>query len=92
MPARKKRRFDKLLFERLPLQITNTSQAPRDDDIYYRCSRCGSFLSSAPKQSVICRCGRVSIDVDYVRLFITDYTEFEVHRLLDDDTPTLRET
>ncbi len=85
MPARKRRRFDRLLFERLQLNITDTSQAPRGIDLYYRCGHCDSFISSVPSQSTYCRCGRVSIDTDYNRLVIRDYSQFEVLRLLEDD-------
>ena len=83
MPSRKRRRFDRLWFEKLPLSITDTSQAPRDNDIYYRCGHCDGLISSVPSESVSCRCRRVSIDTDYNRLVIRDYSKFDVLRLLE---------
>ena len=71
-------------YEVLHLQITDTSQAPRAPDIYYRCAKCGEAIASQPDDSVGCRCGNFCIDVDYHRLAVDDFLSFQVVRRLSE--------
>lgn len=67
--------------EVIATNITDTSQAPKSKDICYRCKGCGKLLPSQPKDNMRCNCGNICIDVDYLRLFINDYSLFEVVRM-----------
>lgn len=58
--------------------LTDASQAPRGDDIFYRCEICEEILASTPKDNVRCKCRNVAIDVEYVRLFVKDFSKFSV--------------
>lgn len=57
--------------------ITDTSQAPKGKDVYYKCMLCGDLIPSRPKDNVGCSCGNVFIDIDYFRLAIKDYSKFQ---------------
>lgn len=59
-------------------KITNTSEATRHKDIFYKCKLCGNIIPSTPKDNMGCKCGNIFIDVDYVRLAIEDYSNFIV--------------
>lgn len=65
----------------LPM-ISNESQAPRGQDIFYKCGKCGDIVPSQPKDNIGCKCGNVFIDTDYVRLAVEDLSQFQVMRRL----------
>lgn len=60
--------------------MADTSEAPKGKDIYYKCLRCGGIIPSQPTDNVGCKCGNVFIDIDYFRLAIEDYRQFQVLR------------
>ena len=64
----------------------DTSDVPKDDDLYYRCGECGVVIPSVPDDNVGCDCGNVFIDKDCWRLVVVDFKKFEVLRALDDAT------
>lgn len=61
--------------------ISDTSQAPKGRDIYYRCKQCGDLIPSQPKDNIGCKCGNVFIDVDAFRLAVKDYSQFQAVRI-----------
>lgn len=67
-------------FQIIKTGITNTDQAPRGEDIFYKCENCGSYVSSTPENSTRCRCANIRIDVDYIRLLVEDFSKFVVVR------------
>jgi hypothetical protein len=60
--------------------ITDTSEAPRGKDIFYRCTKCGGVIPSDPRENAGCSCGNIFIDIDYFRLAVRDYTKFQAIR------------
>ena len=64
-------------------RISDTSQAMKGRDIYYKCEACDGLLPSQPKDNIGCKCGNVFVDIDYSRLSIKDYDQFMVLRLLN---------
>ncbi len=60
--------------------ISDTSQAPKGEDVYYKCTLCGDLIPSLPKDNIGCKCGNVFIDIDYFRLAIKDYSKFQALR------------
>jgi len=52
---------------------------PAGDALFYECLNCGTIIPSLPPDSTACRCGNVSLDVDYGRLSIKEHA---VARLL----------
>lgn len=67
-------------FEIIPLRITNTDQALKGKDIFYKCKLCDGVIPSEPKDNVGCECGNIFIDIDYFRLVIRDYRKLEFLR------------
>ena len=65
-------------FELLGGNYTDTSEVPKDEDIYYRCLECGEIIPSVPKDNIGCRCGNIFIDEDCWRLVVTDIRKLEV--------------
>ncbi len=65
-------------YEIIVADVHDTSEVPKDKDIYYRCKSCGGIIPSLPKDNVGCQCGNVFIDIDYWRLAVDDYSLFEV--------------
>ena len=65
-------------FELLGDNYTDTSEVPKDEDIYYRCLECGEIIPSVPKDNIGCRCGNIFIDKDCWRLVVTDIRKLEV--------------
>ncbi len=63
-------------------RVSDTSQAMKGRDIYYKCEACDGILPSQPKDNIGCSCGNVFVDIDYFRLSIKDYDKFMVLRLL----------
>jgi hypothetical protein len=60
--------------------LTGTGEAPRGKDNFYRCGICEDYISSQPKNSIGCKCHNISIDVDYIHLFVRDFAKFTVVR------------
>ena len=60
--------------------IKDTSEAPKGEDLFYRCGGCGGIIPSVPKDNVGCECGNIFIDIDFWRLAIRDYSLFEAVR------------
>lgn len=58
--------------------FTRTSDVPKDDDLFYRCTECGSVIPSVPNDNIGCECGNVFIDRDYWRLVVVDLAKMEV--------------
>jgi hypothetical protein len=58
--------------------FTDTSQVPRDHNLFYHCKECGDVIPSVPKDNVGCTCGNVIIDKDMHRLSVWDFGQFEV--------------
>jgi hypothetical protein len=56
----------------------DTSEAPKDKEIYYRCLECGDIIVSIPRDNIGCPCGNIFIDVDYFRLAVRNLSKFEV--------------
>jgi len=65
-------------FEISPLRITNTSDAPRGSNVYYKCSYCGSIVPSQPADAIACACNNIYIDPDYIRLVVRDFAGFNI--------------
>lgn len=70
-------------YEVIKSGIADTSEAPRDKDIYYRCAECGGIIHSDPKDNVGCPCGNIFIDYDYFRLAVRDLSKFEAVRKIE---------
>jgi len=66
-------------------KVSNASEAPKGRDIYYKCLRCGEVIPSQPDDNVGCKCGNVFIDIDYFRLVVEDYNQFQPVRILGRD-------
>lgn len=58
----------------------DTSDVPKGDDVYYRCTACGGVIPSVPNDNLGCVCGNVYIDRDWWRLVVADFGGFEVLR------------
>lgn len=58
--------------------VKDTSEVPKDLNIYYHCLECDDIIPSVPKDNIACRCDNIYIDIDMWRLDIRDYTKFEV--------------
>ena len=67
-------------YEVIAENISDTSQAPKGKDVYYKCTLCGDIIPSQPKDNVGCKCGNIFIDIDYFRLAIRDYSMFQAVR------------
>lgn len=57
---------------------TDTSEVPKDQGLYYKCSRCGEVIPSIPKDNTACSCDNIYIDIDMWRLDIEDFSRMEV--------------
>ena len=68
-------------YEVIAARLTDTSQAPKGRDVYYRCTRCGDVVASQPRDNVGCTCGNVFVDIDSFRLAVSDLSAFEAVRL-----------
>jgi len=51
---------------------------PASEKIFYECQKCKDILPSTPKESVICKCKNISIDVDYGRVSVKDPLQFKI--------------
>lgn len=67
-------------YELIGNDYDDTANVPKDDDIFYRCTACGSIIPSVPVDNVGCECGNVFIDKDYWRLVVANMKELEVLR------------
>lgn len=58
---------------------TDTSQVPKDKNIFYRCTNCAEIIPSLPKDKIAnCKCGNLHIDLFYWRLHVKDLHKLEV--------------
>ena len=67
-------------YELIGDNYNDTSNVPKDDDIYYRCKDCRDVIPSVPDDNIGCSCGNVFIDKDYWRLVVANMKNFEVVR------------
>jgi len=67
-------------YEVISAGFDNTSEVPKDRDIFYRCTNCGGAIPSLPIDNIGCNCGNVFIDKDYCRLIVMDITKFNAVR------------
>ncbi len=67
-------------YEVIASGFERTADIPKDDDILYRCTNCGSAIPSVPDDNIGCKCGNVFIDKDYWRLIVVDLTKLEAVR------------
>jgi len=51
---------------------------PVGKNIYYECSECNEVIPSTPIDSLSCKCGNVSIDVDAGRISINDDNQVKI--------------
>lgn len=65
-------------FEVVASGFTRTSEVPKDEDLFYRCTDCGAVIPSVPDDNIGCECGNVFIDKDYWRLIVVDLSKLEV--------------
>ncbi len=56
----------------------DTSNVPKDDDLWYRCTDCGAMIPSVPDDNIGCECGNLFIDKDYWRFVVVDIRKLEV--------------
>lgn len=57
--------------------FNSTAEVPKDYDIFYRCTNCGSIIPSVPRGNIGCKCGNIFIDKDYWRLIVEDLGKLE---------------
>ncbi len=72
-------------YELIGSDYNDTSNVPKDDDIYYRCTDCHDVIPSVPDDNIGCSCGNVFIDKDYWRLVVANMKNFEVVRKMAGD-------
>jgi len=65
-------------YEILDIRISNTKDAIRGKDIFYKCNICQSIIPSTPKDSINCSCNNINIDRDLIRLFVKDFSNFVI--------------
>jgi hypothetical protein len=58
----------------------NTANVPKDHNIWYKCTFCGTLIPSVPDDNIGCACGNVFIDKDCCRLAVGDMTKLVVLR------------
>ena len=68
-------------YEAVFTDITDLAQVRRNEDIYIICMKCGDAICSAPKDNVGCKCGNVSLDLDYCKIGSDDLSKCKVVRL-----------
>ena len=59
----------------------DTSDVPKDDDIYYRCVDCLDVIPSVPHDNIGCSCGNIFIDKDCWRLVVANMQKLEVVKI-----------
>jgi hypothetical protein len=67
-------------YEILRIGISDTRDATREKDIFYKCDKCQSVIPSMPKDNTNCLCGNIGIDKDLNRLFVEGYSSFIILR------------
>jgi translation initiation factor 2B subunit (eIF-2B alpha/beta/delta family) len=65
-------------YEVISSSFKRTSEVPKDEDIFYRCTDCGGVIPSVPDDNIGCSCGNIFIDKDCWRLIVVDITKLEV--------------
>ena len=63
--------------------ISDASRAPKGHSVFYRCKKCGGSIPSQPEDNVGCPCGNIVIDIDYFRLDVNDFGQFEVVKRIE---------
>lgn len=58
----------------------STSDVPKDEDLFYRCTDCEAVIPSIPKDNIGCDCGNIFIDKDCWRLIVVNIDILEVLR------------
>lgn len=58
-------------------KINNTKDAPRGKNIFYLCKTCNIQIPSQPNDNVGCECENIYIDIDYHRLVVKDFNNFQ---------------
>jgi hypothetical protein len=58
--------------------INDTSEAPIDRNVFYKCKKCGGIIPSIPKTSIGCHCGNIEIDKEMHRLWIGEYDKIVI--------------
>lgn len=71
-------------FEVVGHNYRDTSEVPKDRDLFYHCKKCDESIPSVPNDNTGCNCGNVYIDRDYWRLVVADFDFFEVLRNVND--------
>ena len=66
----------------LDVRVTKPSEAPKGSDIFYRCAKCGDAIPSQPPDNRGCSCGNIFIDIDYFRLDVEDFGQFQAVRMM----------
>lgn len=67
-------------YEVVRRDVYDEADAPSRPNLYYRCRKCGVAIPSQPEDNVGCQCGNIFVDVDYHRLVVKDFSDFEVVR------------
>lgn len=67
-------------FELVAHGFKRTADVPKDDDLFYRCTDCGTVIPSVPEDNIGCSCGNVFIDKDCWRLIVVNLANLEVVR------------
>ena len=67
-------------YELIGDDYSDTASVPKDNDIFYRCTACGTVIPSVPDDNIGCDCGNVFIDKDYWRLIVANMNQLEVVR------------
>ena len=70
-------------FEIVGCEYNNPSELPREDDVLYRCTKCGGMIPSRVSHSIGCGCRNIAIDMDYFRLTVRNFRQLEVVRMID---------
>ena len=58
----------------------DAADVPKDDDLDYRCTKCGTVIKSIPDDNTGCTCGNIFIDIDSWRLETDDFRALQVLR------------
>jgi hypothetical protein len=66
-------------FESLNRESTGPNESiSKARDIFYQCTKCNSIVPSTPTESVYCQCGNIGIDFELNRLWVGNFSNFQV--------------
>jgi hypothetical protein len=51
---------------------------PVSENLWYRCQLCNDVIPSKPSDCKSCRCGNISIDIDYARISVKQENNVEL--------------